>query len=82
MPIIRSLGCRVGKINFKESLISTKLKDMTIIEKPGNLKKIQIAFWINLPITVVSVLIFIKSVDSMVLWKIIASGIGCLVFLL
>jgi len=54
---------------------------MTIIEKPGNLKKIKITFWINLIITVVSMIIFIKTVDSMILWKIIASGIGCLCFL-
>ena len=54
---------------------------MSITKKTEKLRKTKVAFWINLLITVVSMIIFLKIVDSMILWKIIASSIGCLGFL-
>lgn len=49
---------------------------MNSIDKTEKLRKTRIAFWINLPLCAISMIIFFKSIDSQVLWKIIASSIG------
>ncbi|SKC24322.1 hypothetical protein SAMN03080601_03624 [Alkalitalea saponilacus] len=45
------------------------------------LRKTQIAFWINLPICILSMIILFNSVDTGILWKMIASSFGFLGFL-
>ncbi len=44
--------------------------------KAVKLRKARIAFWINLPICVISMILVFKSYDSQILWKIIASLTG------
>jgi hypothetical protein len=54
---------------------------MDAIDKNRKLIKARIAFWINLPICLMSVFAVYISIDSMVLWKIIASSMFSLVFI-
>lgn len=49
--------------------------------KKVRLKKTRIALWINLPICIISMVIGIESIESMVLWKIIASAISFIISL-
>lgn len=52
----------------------------SLLYKEERIKRASIAFWINLPICLVLIIVF-KSIDSQILWKIIASSIGFIVFL-
>jgi hypothetical protein len=54
---------------------------MNSLDKAEKLRKTRIAFWINLPICAISMILVFKSIDSQVSWKIIASSIGFLGFL-
>jgi hypothetical protein len=54
---------------------------MNTLDKTEKLKKARVAFWINLPICIISMIVLFKSIDSQILWKIIASSIGFLGFL-
>jgi hypothetical protein len=54
---------------------------MNTLDKAEKLRKTRIAFWINLPICAISMILVFKSIDSQILWKIIASLIGFLGFL-
>jgi hypothetical protein len=51
------------------------------MNKNEKLRRTRIAFWINLPICLMSMIVVYKSIDSMVVWKIIASSIFSLVFI-
>jgi hypothetical protein len=55
---------------------------MNLIDKAEKLKKTRIAFWINIPLCAISMIIVFKSIDSHILWKIIASSIGFFGFLI
>ena len=54
---------------------------MNSLDKAKKLRRTRIAFWINLPICAISMILVFKSIDSQILWKIIASSIAFLVFL-
>jgi len=54
---------------------------MTANDKKEQLKKIRIAFWISLPICIISMIVVFKSIDTNIIWKIVASSIGFLGFL-
>jgi hypothetical protein len=54
---------------------------MNSLNKAEKLRRTRIAFWINLPICAISMIILFKSIDSQILWKIIASTIGFVGFL-
>lgn len=54
---------------------------MDTMNKNEKLRRTRIAFWINLPICLMSMVVVYKSIDSMVVWKIIASSISSLVFI-
>ena len=54
---------------------------MDTMNKNEKLRRTRIAFWINLPICLMSMIVVYKSIDSMVVWKIIASSISSLVFI-
>ena len=51
------------------------------MNKNEKLRKTRIAFWINLPICLMSMIVVYKSIDSMVVWKIIVSSISSLVLI-
>lgn len=64
---------------LKKALITILKPDtMNSLEKAEKLRKTKIAFWINLPICTVSMILVYKSIDNQILWKIIASSIGFL----
>jgi hypothetical protein len=54
---------------------------MDALDKKEKLRKTRIAFFSILPILIFSMLVFLESFDKMVLWRIIASSVGFLVFL-
>jgi hypothetical protein len=54
---------------------------MEITDTPRKLKQVQFIFWINLAMTVFAFFVFIRSMDSAHLWKIICSGAGFAIFL-
>lgn len=54
---------------------------MSSLDKAEKLRRTRIAFWINLPICAISMILVFRSIDSQILWKIIASSIGFLGFL-
>ena len=54
---------------------------MNSFDNAEKLKKTRIAFWMNLAICAVSMIIVFKSIDSQIMWKMIASSIGFLLFL-
>lgn len=54
---------------------------MDTLDKKEKLRKTRIAFFSILPLLMFSMFIFIKSIDSQVSWKIIASAIGFVGFL-
>jgi hypothetical protein len=54
---------------------------MEITGPHQKLKQVQFIFWINLAMTVFAFSVFIKSLDSTHLWKIICSGAGFAIFL-
>ena len=54
---------------------------MDAMNKNEKLRKTRIAFWINLPICLMSMIVVYKSIDSMVVWKIIVSSISSLVLI-
>jgi hypothetical protein len=58
-----------------------KPNKMNLLDKAEKLRKTRVAFWINLPICIISMIVLFKSIDSQILWKIIASSIGFLGFL-
>lgn len=51
------------------------------MNKEEQLRRTRIAFWINLPICIISMIILFRSVDTGILWKILASSLGFLGFL-
>jgi len=48
---------------------------MTTNKKNEQLKKIRIAFWINFPILVISIIVVFNSIDTQIMWKVVASSI-------
>ena len=44
---------------------------MTALEKKKKLKKSRTAFWINLPICIISLILGVESINSMILWQIV-----------
>jgi hypothetical protein len=54
---------------------------MEVTDSPQKLKQVQFIFWLNLAMTVFAFSVFIKSMDSSHLWKIICSGAGFAIFL-
>ncbi|MDB5141421.1 MAG: hypothetical protein JWQ66_134 [Mucilaginibacter sp.] len=54
---------------------------MEIIGRTQKLKQVQFIFWLNLAMTVFAFSVFIKSMHSTQLWKIICSGAGFAIFL-
>ena len=54
---------------------------MNTLDKTEKLRRTRIAFWINLSICAISMILVFKCIDSQILWKIVASSIGFLGFL-
>ena len=54
---------------------------MNTTDPHKKLKQTRVVFFINLPLAVFALSIFINSIDKGVLWKMIASGLGCAYFL-
>jgi len=54
---------------------------MNTLDKTEKLRRTRIAFWINLPICAISMILVFKCINSQILWKIVASSIGFLGFL-
>jgi len=54
---------------------------MNTLYKAEKLRKTRVALGLNLLVCVISMIVLFKSIDSQILWKIIASSIGFLVFL-
>ncbi len=54
---------------------------MNLSDKTEKLRRTRIVFWINSLICAISMIIVFKSIDSHLLWKIIASSIGFVGFL-
>ncbi len=48
------------------------------MNKEEQLRRTRIAFWINLPICIISMIILFRSFDTGILWKILASSLGFL----
>jgi len=44
---------------------------MTALEKKQKLKKSRTAFWINLPICIISLILGVESINRMILWQIV-----------
>lgn len=57
------------------------IKNKKPMNKKEQLRRTQIAFWMNLPICILSMIILFISVDTGILWKILASSLGFLGFL-
>ena len=51
---------------------------MNSLDKAEKLRRTRIAFWFNLLICAISMIVVFRSIDSQILWKIIASSIGFL----
>ena len=54
---------------------------MEITDQHQKLKQVQFIFWMNLAMTVFAFSVFMKSLDSTHLWKIICSGAGFAILL-
>ena len=54
---------------------------MNTLYKAEKLRKTRVAFGLNLLVCIISMIVLFQSIDSQILWKIIASSIGFLVFL-
>jgi glucan phosphoethanolaminetransferase (alkaline phosphatase superfamily) len=54
---------------------------MEITDALQKLKQVQFIFWLNLAMSVFAFSVWIKSMDSPHLWKIICSGAGFAIFL-
>jgi hypothetical protein len=54
---------------------------MEITDQRQKLKQVQFIFWMNLAMTVFAFSVFMKSLDSTHLWKIICSGAGFAILL-
>lgn len=50
-------------------------------DKTARFKKTRNAYWINFSLSIISMNILLESIDSLILWKMIASSIGFLGFI-